>query len=217
MAVVERWPLGEVCLFWTFHPKVKNLKKNYCARPKKCGFLYAGVYCLLRIKRLVCLLSLVPSKPPQNLTVAKDNSTSTSLFIHWRPVPANHQNGIILGYRIMYKKSASEDTLKTKNVSARTTATELKNLTKFTEYSITILAYTSKGNGVRAKFFTASTTEDRKYLISVPRSRFCHATWRDETKTAERETKVSHERSKKCIKRKILPDIFCLFLGGDAK
>ncbi|XP_073231551.1 neural cell adhesion molecule L1-like, partial [Porites lutea] len=102
----------------------------------------------------------VPSKPPQNLTVAKDNSTSTSLFIHWRPVPANHQNGIILGYRIMYKKSASEDTLKTKNVSARTTATELKNLTKFTEYSITILAYTSKGNGVRAKFFTASTTED---------------------------------------------------------
>ena len=47
--------------------------------------------------------------------------------------------------------------------------------------------------------------------------RFCHATWRDETKTAERETKVSHERSKKCIKRKILPDIFCLFLGGDAK
>ena len=166
---------------------------------------------------LFVLLSPVPSKPPQNVTVAKDNSTSTSLFIHWRPVPANHQNGIILGYRIMYKKSAGEDTLETKNVSARTTTTELKNLTKFTEYSITILAYTSKGNGVRAKFFTASTTEDSKYLISLPRRCFCHASWRDETKTAARETKVSHERSKKYVKRKILPDIFCLFLGGDAK
>ena len=87
----------------------------------------------------------------------------------------------------MYKKSAVEDTLKTKNVSARTTVTELKNLTKFTEYSITILAYTSKGNGVRAKFFIASTTEDRKYLISLPGSRFRHATWLDETKTAARE------------------------------
>ena len=49
-------------------------------------------------------------------------------------------------------------------MSAESTATELKNLTKYTEYDVTILAYTSKGNGVRAKFFTVSTTEDRKYI-----------------------------------------------------
>ena len=111
-------------------------------------------------------LSTVPSQPPQNVTVAKDNSTSTSLFIHWRPVPTNHQNGIILGYRILYKKSSGLDELKFRNVSARSTTAELKNLTKYTEYDVTILAYTSKGNGVRAKFFTVSTTEDRKYTFS---------------------------------------------------
>ncbi|KAJ7390411.1 hypothetical protein OS493_025668 [Desmophyllum pertusum] len=94
----------------------------------------------------------VPSKPPQNVTIATDKSTSTSLFIHWRPVPQNHQNGIILGYRIFYKKSWSLDQLKSKNVSAQSTTTELKNLTKYTEYDVTILAYTSKGNGNRAGF-----------------------------------------------------------------
>ncbi|XP_022795633.1 uncharacterized protein LOC111334203 [Stylophora pistillata] len=104
----------------------------------------------------------VPSKPPQNFTVAKDNSTSTSLFIHWRPVPVNHQNGVILGYRILYKKSrSSQEMLRTRNVSAESTTVELKNLSKYTEYDVTILAYTSKGNGVRAKFFTVSTREDR--------------------------------------------------------
>lgn len=82
--------------------------------------------------------------------------------MHWRPVPANHQNGKILGYRILYKKSLIHEKLKTKNISAESTATELKNLTKYTEYDITILAYTSKGNGVRARFFKVSTTEDRK-------------------------------------------------------
>jgi len=107
-------------------------------------------------------LFTVPSKPPQNVTVAKDNSTSTSLFIHWRPVPANHQNGIILGYRVLYKRSRSLDKLKSRNVSALSTTIELKNLSKYTEYDVTVLAYTSKGNGMRAKFFTMSTTEDRK-------------------------------------------------------
>jgi len=171
-----------------FSPKNKKLKKTILPDLKNVGS-YTCVFTVCReVDVLFVLLSPVPSKPPQNVTVAKDNSSSTSLFIHWRPVPANHQNGIILGYRIVYKTSAGEDTLKTKNVSARTTATELQNLTKFTEYSITILAYTSKGNGVRAKFFTASTTEDRKYLTSLPCSRFCHATLRDETKTAARDT-----------------------------
>jgi len=107
-------------------------------------------------------VSTVPSQPPQNVTVAKDNSTSTSLFIHWRPVPANHQNGIILGYRVLYKRSRSLDKLKSRNVSTPSTTVELKNLSKYTEYDVTVLAYTSKGNGVRAKFFTVSTTEDRK-------------------------------------------------------
>ena len=108
------------------------------------------------------LISLVPSQPPQNVTVAKDNSTSTSLFIHWRPVPANHQNGVILGYRVLYRRSWKLDKLKSRNVSALSTTVELKNLSKYTEYDITVLAYTSKGNGVQAKFFTVSTTEDRK-------------------------------------------------------
>ncbi|XP_068752195.1 uncharacterized protein [Montipora capricornis] len=103
----------------------------------------------------------VPSQPPQNLTVAKEKSTSTSLFIHWRPVNRNHQNGKILGYRILYKKSNSKDSLKTKNVSARAITTELVNLTKYTKYDIAILAYTSKGDGVRAKFIPVETAQDR--------------------------------------------------------
>lgn len=107
-------------------------------------------------------LAPVPSKPPQQLSVAKESSTS--LFIHWRPVPRNHQNGKILGYRILYQKSNSREDVRAKNVSAVTNSTQLTNLTKFTKYDITILAYTSKGNGVRAKYFTVTTAEDRKFI-----------------------------------------------------
>lgn len=78
-------------------------------------------------------------------------------------MPVNHQNGIILGYRILFKKSWSLEKLRSRNVSAESTTVELKNLSKYTKYDVTILAYTSKGSGVRAKFFTVSTTEDRKY------------------------------------------------------
>ena len=134
----------------------KNFNADHCLKGQ-------STRCTCKLALTSAFLSQVPSRPPQNVTVAKDNSTSTSLFVHWRPVPANHQNGIIRGYRILYKKSFSQEKLKTKNVSAESTATELKNLTKYTEYDITILAYTSKGNGVRARFFTVSTTEDRKY------------------------------------------------------
>ena len=78
-------------------------------------------------------------------------------------MPVNHQNGVILGYRILYKKSrSSQEKLRSRNVSTESTTVELKNLSKYTEYDVTILAYTSKGNGVRAKFFTVSTKEDRK-------------------------------------------------------
>ena len=64
----------------------------------------------------------------------------------------------------MYKKSNSIEDVRAKNVSAVTNSTQLTNLTKFTKYDITILAYTSKGNGVRAKYFTVTTAEDRKFI-----------------------------------------------------
>ena len=79
-------------------------------------------------------------------------------------MPEANQNGVVLGYRILYKKSHSQEELKENNVSAEVTATVLKNLSMYTEYNISILAYTSKGNGAHARFFTALTKEDRKSL-----------------------------------------------------
>lgn len=113
----------------------------------------------------LCLV-LVPSQPPRDLAVA--NTSSTSLLVRWSPVPRSHQNGIIRGYKILYKESSDRRIFRRgvmsnyiiKTVKAGTIATELQNLTKYTLYEVAILAFTSKGDGVMSPVVTLSTAED---------------------------------------------------------
>lgn len=42
--------------------------------------------------------SAVPSAPPDKVHVGMINSTSA--FVRWQPPPVEHQNGVILGYKV---------------------------------------------------------------------------------------------------------------------
>lgn len=91
------------------------------------------------------------------------NISSTILLVQWNPVPEEDHNGIILGYKVLYKISGHVNTsFVAKECSPRTRAAEIKNLLKFTAYDVGVLAFTSKGDGSLSDMVTARTAEDSK-------------------------------------------------------
>ncbi|XP_025832144.1 Down syndrome cell adhesion molecule-like protein Dscam2 isoform X2 [Agrilus planipennis] len=100
-----------------------------------------------------------PTLPPENVQCSV--LSAQSLHISWEPPLPGGQNGIIQGYKVTYH-SVSEwtdnDDQQTKVIQAtRTTVTGLK---KYTNYSITVLAYTSSGDGIRSLPIYCHTEED---------------------------------------------------------
>lgn len=94
------------------------------------------------------------------MTVA--NTSSTSLLVQWSPVPENDRNGVILGYKIFYKRSGTNDTVVSKHCIPDTSAADITMLRKYTAYDIQILAYTIKGDGRLSDVVIARTAEDSK-------------------------------------------------------
>jgi len=98
---------------------------------------------------------LVPSAPPSDIIV-EDMFDTKRIKLKWSPVPVDHQNGIILGYKIKYKmasQSVDDDISLTHPVKLPPNTMEyiLSNLVSSATYDIQLLAYTSMGNGVAAK------------------------------------------------------------------
>ena len=102
-----------------------------------------------------------PNAPPANLQ--GNNASSTSIFVHWGRVPANNQNGIITNYTVTYQELPS-GSAGTKVVVAPRTNTTLTGLKKYANYSITVFASTSKGNGNISAPIIVITDEDSKFM-----------------------------------------------------
>jgi hypothetical protein len=80
----------------------------------------------------------------------------STMDIRWSPVPQEHMNGIILGYKLTYQTTEqSVDNkpvfTKTINLAVKTTNFTIQNLNSSTSYVLELLAYTSKGEGVATK------------------------------------------------------------------
>ncbi|XP_022784712.1 protein sidekick-1-like isoform X2 [Stylophora pistillata] len=101
----------------------------------------------------------VPSRSPQNLWA--NNISSTALRITWNPVPTGFVHGILRGYRILYKEKNKPSAPYTKiTVSPGVRKREIHDLKKFTYYSIQVLAFTIKGDGIQSPTVDVSTDED---------------------------------------------------------
>ncbi|CAH3030418.1 unnamed protein product, partial [Porites evermanni] len=96
--------------------------------------------------------------PPTN--VKGNNVTSTSIFVQWDEVPADNKNGIVVNYTVTYAELPSGDSGKEIVIAPRTNAT-LTGLQKFTNYSITVFASTSKGGGNKSEPIIVITDEDQ--------------------------------------------------------
>ncbi|XP_068677578.1 phosphatidylinositol phosphatase PTPRQ-like isoform X2 [Montipora foliosa] len=99
-----------------------------------------------------------PNAPPDN--VHKYNTSSTSIVVQWDQVPPPDQNGVILSYTVTYRALASMSE-KTELVSAPTRAATLTGLNEYTNYSITVFASTSKGDGNKSVPIIVITDEDK--------------------------------------------------------
>ncbi|XP_074627543.1 uncharacterized protein LOC141885641 [Acropora palmata] len=105
----------------------------------------------------------VPSHPPINIIAY--NTSSTSINVTWLPVPANHMNGIILGYRVLYRRE-DKPLAGFDNVTLNSSSfhVEITDLEFFTKYEIRLFGFTIAGDGSMSESLFCVTDE------SVPES-----------------------------------------------
>ncbi|KAL3875338.1 hypothetical protein ACJMK2_033296 [Sinanodonta woodiana] len=105
-----------------------------------------------------------PTASPENVTVEATNSTS--IRVKWTPPNQQFINGINQGYKVEAKRTEVIQTEIVAIVSPNPTnptglqTTQLTNLKKFTQYSITVLCYTSQGEGPKSAPRVIRTDED---------------------------------------------------------
>lgn len=106
-----------------------------------------------------------PSAPPSNFTL--ETTSSTSIIVRWEPPPIDEQNGIIVGYKIRYKKKGQRrgDTAPT---AGNRKFYALTGLEKGTEYSVRIAALTVEGTGPSTEWQSAMTYKDDLDESQVP-------------------------------------------------
>ncbi|XP_068728210.1 receptor-type tyrosine-protein phosphatase delta-like [Montipora capricornis] len=100
----------------------------------------------------------VPNAPPANVTGR--NTSSTSILVQWDQVPVADRNGVILTYTVTFKMALPDGSEQTRNVTAPTINATLMSLNKYTNYSITVFASTSKGGGNKSAPIIVTTDED---------------------------------------------------------
>ncbi|XP_071881732.1 protein sidekick-2 isoform X2 [Anas platyrhynchos] len=92
----------------------------------------------------------VPSSGPSNVSALA--TTSSSMLVRWSDIPEADCNGLILGYKVMYKEKDSEARaqfwLAEGNASR---SAQLTGLGKFMLYEIRVLAFTRIGDGVPSR------------------------------------------------------------------
>ncbi|NWH40270.1 SDK2 protein, partial [Chloropsis hardwickii] len=92
----------------------------------------------------------VPSSGPSNVSAVA--TSSSSLTVRWSDIPEADCNGLILGYKVLYKEKGSEAParfwLAEGNASR---SAQLTGLAKYTLYEIRVLAFTRMGDGVPSR------------------------------------------------------------------
>lgn len=101
----------------------------------------------------------VPSTAPSNLTVIVNNSTTVTAS--WRLPPEIARNGIIRGFRLLYKKKDSGGLPAILNIRNGTIHSQVvTGLDKYSEYEFQVVAFTSVGDGPKSSVVVKRTKED---------------------------------------------------------
>ncbi|XP_064415799.1 receptor-type tyrosine-protein phosphatase F isoform X1 [Latimeria chalumnae] len=103
----------------------------------------------------------VPSAAPRKVEVEAVNSTA--IRVTWRSPPSNKQHGQIRGYQVIYVRLEDNEPRGLPVIKdvmlAEAQETVIGGLLPETSYSVTIAAYTTKGDGARSKPKVVTTTD----------------------------------------------------------
>ncbi|KAL0196996.1 hypothetical protein M9458_005536, partial [Cirrhinus mrigala] len=76
-------------------------------------------------------------------------TTSSSVLVRWGDVPETDRNGLILGYKVVYKEKDAESAMHFWMVEGNNTySVQLTGLGKYVLYEIQVLAFTRIGDGM---------------------------------------------------------------------
>ena len=106
---------------------------------------------MFRVHNSCLLFKLVPSHPPANIRVNNASTTKASCEVQWGPIPAEHQNGAILGYELLYTMTSQQAIQKSINMTVDTYSYVLTVLDSYTEYNVSIVGMTSVGKGAHSQ------------------------------------------------------------------
>lgn len=95
-------------------------------------------------EKLHLVYSVAPTGPPANVTAF--NKSAVAIMVFWERIPRPHRNGIVVGYKVCYKRADSVNSVMYCTV-VYAHGIELTGLKPFTPYWVTVLGYTSKGEG----------------------------------------------------------------------
>ena len=88
---------------------------------------------------------------------------SSCVRVVWQPPPLSQRHGTITYYKVIYFEDNINPSKKIEfNVTANETSVLLKNLNKWTNYRISVLAGTEVGDGPPSEPITLKTDEDGK-------------------------------------------------------
>ena len=111
----------------------------------------------------------------QPKTVTATVTSSKSISVSWDPVDADDRNGIIKGYKVNYQALPNGVTVpKFQNITSeqqnKKQTVLLDDLNEFTNYSISVLAFTVIGNGPASGAQVVETLEDSKFNFFFQRN-----------------------------------------------
>ncbi|XP_055994092.1 protein sidekick-2 [Sorex fumeus] len=88
----------------------------------------------------------VPSSGPTNVSALA--TTSSSMLVRWNQIPEADRNGLVLGYKVMYKEKDSEAPARFWLVEGNASrSAQLVGLGKYVLYEVRVLAFTRIGDG----------------------------------------------------------------------
>uniref|UniRef100_T1IT85 Down syndrome cell adhesion molecule-like protein Dscam2 n=1 Tax=Strigamia maritima TaxID=126957 RepID=T1IT85_STRMM len=100
----------------------------------------------------------IPSQAPDELRCSA--LSSKSIYVLWEPVPPETVNGILRGYKVIYKPMTEWYDLEVQYKTSEKERLTLPQLSVNTNYSIVVLAFTKVGDGVRTSPVYCKTHED---------------------------------------------------------
>ena len=104
--------------------------------------------------------------------------TSTIITASWQLPPADSRNGIIIGFKLFYKKRGSAGAATTLTMNNGTALSkDVTGLDIYTEYEFEVLAFTSVGDGPRSSPLVVRTMKDGKSFKLMLKSFLTESAW----------------------------------------